>query len=151
MNPFRVITARDAEILNKKEDTYFAKIIKYIPAEIVAGYTALRGIYLTESTDPIVLLINDENKGGFALIFYGCLILTPLYKYYALKDPKLPTAWFQIIISTLAFAVWVFALGDYFKLIFDYDPKTGSVILIFFTLIIPLLEKINESISRKRK
>lgn len=48
INPFRVYTAPEAEAKGITSDSYLAKLVKYIPAEIVAAYTAIRSFLLPE-------------------------------------------------------------------------------------------------------
>ena len=46
----------------------------------------------------------------------------------------------QIIISTIAFGVWVFALDAPFDILSWYKPPYASLILIGYTLVIGLVE-----------
>jgi len=142
----RVINSNAARRLEVKEDSYVEKIIKYIPSEIVLAYTALRGFITSDSANSGTMAVNEydiNNLFLYGLIFYGCLILTPFYKYFVLKDDKLPVPLYQIIIAMLSFSVWVFALGDYFEiLIEEYSSTFASIILVLFTLVVPILEKL---------
>lgn len=157
MKPFRVLNKPIAEILDTKEDTYLVKVVKYIPTEIVAAYTAARALLLEDvSTLSKGQLPYGEKEDYFlyTFIFFGCLLLIPLYKYYALRDKNLPVPFYQITISLLAFAIWVFAFGDFFEINYSwYSHKLASLTLIFFTLITPLLERVfvknNKSITYK--
>ena len=64
------------------------------------------------------------------------LILTPLYLCRVQKVMKIS----QLIISTVSFAVWVFALGGPFSLCSWYDPVYGAVLLPVFTLTVAIAE-----------
>lgn len=146
MNSLRVLNKRDALITNNKEDTYLEKVIKYIPTEIVAAYTAMRALLLPDKekvSQEILPYGADSDFYLYSIIFIGCLVLTPIYKYFTLKDKNLPIPIYQIVISFFAFAIWVFAFGDFFEINWKgYSHKLASIILIFFTLTTPLLERI---------
>ena len=145
MNTLRVNTKRDSKINGKSEDTYLEKVVKYIPTEIVAAYTAMRALLLPdkEKVSQEILPYGIESDFYlYSVIFLGCLILTPIYKYFTLKDDGLPIPKYQIAISFFAFVFWVFAFGDFFEINWKgYSHKLASIILIFFTLITPILEK----------
>jgi hypothetical protein len=72
------------------------------------------------------------------LIFIVLLILTPLYTWRVTTEAGLPVAYVQVVVSTLSFIVWVFAIGGPFSLLSWYQPVYGSILLILFTLIPPL-------------
>lgn len=146
MKQFRVLNKPTAKILDTNEDSYLVKVVKYIPAEIVAAYTAARALLLEDVNSASKVLLPYGEKDDYflyTLIFVGCLLLTPLYKYFTLRDNNLPIPLYQIVISFLAFAIWVFAFGDFFEITYNwYSHKLASLTLIFFTLITPLLERI---------
>ncbi|MBG6132484.1 hypothetical protein IWQ47_003544 [Aquimarina sp. EL_43] len=132
----RVFTEKDTLIEPTiNADSYFQKVIKYIPGEIIAFYLVFNKFAI------------EEGKTGFLVLFFIGLILTPFYKYFGLKDQSktLNTPWFQIIISIIAFTIWVFALGDFNEIqIINYNPFYASLILATFTLTTPILEQIFE-------
>ncbi|MBP9807422.1 hypothetical protein KBF38_03845 [bacterium] len=117
---------------SKTTDSYFEKLVKYIPADILAAYVAITGI--TASNDPPLWL----TWGVFGVL----LALTPLYVCYVKTVPKgfLTSKTFHWVTACLAFAAWVFALGGPFATFVWYKPYLGSVVLILTTLIIPVLE-----------
>ena len=116
-------------------DNYLARLVTYIPAEIVAAYMTARGIVMPETS--------NESPTGLLIAFILCLIITPLYTYWATVDDSKPKPWYHIIVSVVAFATWVFALGDYFKFALEegYSPKIASLLLLFITMIIPLADR----------
>lgn len=118
------------------EDDYPSKVVKYIPVEIVAGFLTLDGI-LSASSVPTF---------AHWLVFILLLVLTPIYTWrfttvrsQAVKKLHLPPAKAQIIIATVSFLIWVFAIGGPFKFLSGYNPVYGSVLLILFTFFPPLL------------
>jgi hypothetical protein len=118
----------------KDTDSYAERLIKYIPADIVAAYVAIEGVLKQGGNDPHWL--------NWA-VFGGMLALTPLYVMYMKTDPPgfaIAKA-FHAFAATLSFTVWVFAMGGPFALSFAwYKPVLGSVLLIFTTLLLPVLE-----------
>ncbi|MBI2936716.1 MAG: hypothetical protein HYY22_00765 [Thaumarchaeota archaeon] len=111
-------------------DDYLTKVVKYIPAEIVATFVTLDGVLKVDATVPTFL---------YWLVFITLLIFTPLYTWRATKEKNLPPAYAQIAVSTASFAIWIFALGGPFNFIDWYKPIYGSVSLILFTLAPPLV------------
>lgn len=102
-------------------DDYSTRVMKYIPGEAVAVYIGV---------DRVV----REMGGEAALLWIAFLVilaLTPVYLYRVQKV----RAWPQLVVSTLAFAVWVFSLGGPFASTFAewYRPVYGAVLLPLFT------------------
>ncbi len=123
-----------------REDTYFEKLLKYVPGDIVAAFVALDGVI----RDPVTAHNLYLSWG----VFIGLLILAPLYAVYRPSSPPPPSLQakrtFHAVAAMVAFTVWVFALGGPFATTWPdlYRPVYGTILLIFTTLIIPLFEKI---------
>lgn len=119
------------------DESYFDKLLRNIPADIVTGYVALSGLLSGQTiTSPILHWI----------VFSALLGLTPLYVCFMKTQPPgfMPNKIFPCVASAFAFAVWVFALGGPFAATWPewYLPVYGSIALILTTLILPVLEKI---------
>jgi hypothetical protein len=145
----RIITPDDAEVLRSnmmskmgvgltdKEqlkvievDSYFTKILKYIPAEIISGYVAIDAIFKSIANVSTV----------FQWIIVGAMtVLTALYIWRLTNEPQKPVAVSQIIISTIAFVVWVFALGGPFAKMDWFQYYYGAILLVMYTLAVPVL------------
>lgn len=109
-------------------DGYQDRLVKYIPADINAAWLALTGIVKSATTIP---------QSTVMWILFGILlVLTPIWTWKQTYEPKKPLARTQIIISTGAFFVWVFALGAPFTSLSFYQPVYGSILLILYTLIV---------------
>jgi hypothetical protein len=108
-------------------DDYASRLLKYIPTETVAAYLALSGV---------VASANGQNRAAmlWAVFAFG-LLLTPLY----LRRVGRVRSWLQLVISTAAFVVWVFALGGPWALLSWYEPYYGTLLLIAFTTTAPLV------------
>lgn len=117
-------------------DTYFDKIIKYIPADILGAWVAVNG--LIEGAGETVA----RNTSLWIAFIIGTVI-TALWTYKQTKHPRKPPAITQIAISTGAFIVWVYASGGPFESAnFLYNPTYGSMLLIFYTLLVALVNPI---------
>lgn len=130
----RVVTARDVRADSSlEEDSYLAKVSRYIPSEIVAAYLAASGIVLGAQGIP------QLNWLWIVIAVLG--ILTPVWMYFATKVEGKPPAVFQIVAGTVAYLVWAFAIsgGDLFPT--WYNSVYGGLLLIFFTLVVPIIEK----------
>ena len=119
---------------SKVTDSYSEKLVRYIPADILAAYIAISGII--ESNNPPLWL-----SWG---VFCALLALTPAYVCLVKTEPA-GFSWsksFHWVTSCLAFSAWVFAIGGpMLTATFAwYQPYLGSVVLILTTLLIPVLE-----------
>ena len=109
------------------------RLVKLIPSEIITAYTTIFGL--------ITGAVVAGNKNSLLLIVFALLlILTPFYLYYVSHVTKAA----QIVFTTVAFAIWVSVIGGPFD---GYHPLgfplsfIGSIVLIFYTLLIPFVYK----------
>ena len=108
----------------RSSDPFKDKLYKLIPSEIVVAWMALKGLF-------------DTNTEAW-IIFGLVLFLTPIYWLKFHKVTDIP----QLIGLTLSFVVWAISIGglplDGMGL-FETLPHLPSVILILWTLLIPVL------------
>ncbi len=109
-------------------DDYKDKLLKHIPAEAVAAYVTLDGIIRSSAE-------GSGLKVGLWVAFAVGLVGTPLY----LSRLQGVTSRVQLLVSTVSFAIWVFAVGGAFALYSWYQPWIASVVLVGFTFLIPAL------------
>lgn len=131
----------NAESPGTKQASYLEKIVKYVPAPIIAAYVAGIGIINEQPENPIWL---------YWAAFLSLWALTPLYIIFLPGEHTREhnSKRYHVLAGTISFAVWVFALGDPFKVTFDwYRPVYGSLVLIITTLTLPILEQIAARIS----
>ena len=117
-----------------KIDDYFSKLLKYIPTEIVGGWIAITGLIKSAAGIPTNTIL------WILLIVFT--VMTAAYILQQTSEPKKPRAVKQTTISTIAFIVWVFALGEPFSSLSFYRPVYGSILLILYNLTIPLINPI---------
>ena len=112
-----------------KPDDYAARLIKHIPAEVVAVYVFVEGV-IRQASGP-------SPSSTLLWITFGVLtVLTPLYLWRVQKVTK----WVQLLICTLSFALWVFSLGGPFSTLGWYLPIYGAVALPLFAFMIAIAE-----------
>ena len=108
------------------QEEFLGRLSKYIPAEIVGLYLAATApVPKTEGGHPTLLWI----------IFGVCLLLTPLYMRFVTNDPQKGPLWTQVLLATIAFPVWVFAIGGPFALLSWYRGYIATILLVFVSFI----------------
>ena len=112
-------------------DTYFDKVLKYIPADVVVAWIAATGIIkgAAEPTNTVLWIA-----------FIAGLAITALWIWRQTSEPNAEPAYVQILISIGAFTVWVFALGGPFEELTFYSPLYGSLLLIAYTLVVGVVD-----------
>lgn len=127
----RIVTTHYESSTGGSVDTYFDKVIKYIPADIVGAWVAVTGLISSDGGAPKSLLL--------WITFVAGIVLTILWTLKQTSVPKKKPALTQAFISTGSFVVWAFALGGPFATLGFYRPLYGSLLLIFYTLVIGLV------------
>ncbi len=114
------------------QDGYWDKVVKNIPADIVAGWTAILGLFAgAAGTMPDV-----ETTTTLWVLLAVFVAATFFWTYRQTSVPNAKPAWTQIIVSTVAFAIWAIALGVPFNTLPFYDPRVAAAILIVWTIVV---------------
>lgn len=108
-----------------KVDYDFDRFIKYIPIETIFLFLAIDGIFKSQNFPTFL----------YWVIFIIFIIATAGYIWIGTTEKELPPAKMQIAISTIAFVVWVFAIGGPFAYYNWWGPAYGSIVLILFSLL----------------
>jgi hypothetical protein len=113
-------------------DGYKDRLLKYIPAEVVAIYLALLSVL--KAAPPATTPIVTAEWFVFGII----LIVTIPWQRKILKISK----WQQVAIGTVAFVFWAISLGDPFDTSWNawYRPLYGTMAMMLYTFLIPLFE-----------
>ena len=106
---------------DSRTQRFLENLVKLIPAEIIALYAVLSGFV-------------PEDLVGQLFITVPLFVLTPFYMYFSMKISKIS----QIVISSVAFAVWLFAIGGPFVYFPWYEAWMGGALLALYTLIPPM-------------
>lgn len=100
---------------------FLENLVKLIPAEIVALYAVISGFVPADLTGQLFITI-------------PLFLLTPFYMYFAMGIHKIS----QVALSTVAFVVWLFAIGGPFVFFGWYESWMGAALLAFYTLVPPM-------------
>lgn len=103
-------------------NVFLTNLVKLIPAEIVALYAVIQTFVPATLTAHLFISV-------------PLMVLTPLYMYFAMGVKKVD----QIILTSVAYVIWVFALGGPFVFINGYEPWMAGVALALFTLVPPII------------
>lgn len=137
----RIVTEADIQMAKALEGTeeidlqadgYWDKVVKNVPADVVAGWTAILGLFST----PLGTFPDVETTTILWILAAVFLVATFFWTYRQTSVPGQKPAWIQIIVSTVAFAVWAIALGSPFDTLPFYDPRVAAAILIVWTIIV---------------
>jgi hypothetical protein len=144
----RVMTASDAAMdPSVQEDSYLAKVVRYIPGEIVAAYLA--------AYNALKQAANIDLQTLLWIVSGVLLFITPFWILFATRDPNKPRPYVQAVGAMFGFAIWVFAMPDGpFSFQTWYRPVYGSLVLILGTFLMPLLEKLMQflqSLARRKQ
>jgi len=113
-------------------DTFLDKLWKYIPAEVNTFYVFALGLLggaalaNTQVVHWLVVLVGLVGAFFWTLKTTAAAGASPAYK--------------QAVISTVAFLVWVFALGGPFTSFAWYNSIYGAILLGAFTMLVPLVD-----------
>ena len=132
----RIVSTQYQAASKATVDTYFDKVIKFIPADIVGAWIAVTG-----------LISSDDGAPQSTLLWITFAVGAVLTLFWTLKQtsvPKKKPAITQAGLSTGAFIVWIFALGGPFATLSFYRPLYGSLALIFYTLAVGLVTPIED-------
>ncbi len=123
------------EISNNQN--YIEKLLRLIPSEIIAAYLIIIGI-----------IPGGFSKWGGLIITVLILALIPFY-LWRVQNVK---NYMQITATAAAYLVWVYSLnGGPFQPWGLYRSWLASIILILWTLIIPVLVKPSETSKKTGK
>jgi hypothetical protein len=113
-----------------KPDEYKDRLLKYIPADIIAVYLALRSL--------VDLVKNRAAAPVVYFVIFGIILLVTIpWQRKVAKIRK----WQQVWIGFGAFIVWAISLGEPFtanELGSWYDAAYGAMLLVLYTFLIPL-------------
>jgi uncharacterized membrane-anchored protein len=125
----------------KEKDTFLARLLKYIPADLIAAFIAIAAAITTISNEPTATygpVILKVSAIVFVLITFFWVLFgseTPEGKRPRLK-------WFNASVATIAFAVWITALYGKRVIWPDWPEALGTVLIIASVVAIALAEQV---------
>jgi uncharacterized BrkB/YihY/UPF0761 family membrane protein len=123
----RIITKALQSKKGGNVDKYTDRVIKYIPGDVVGAWIAVLGLVKSVSDVPKTAIL--------WWCFAVAVIITAVWTLIQTHVPNERPAIVQTLVSTFAFVVWVFGMGDPFTSLNFYHPIYGSLAIILFTLI----------------
>jgi hypothetical protein len=127
---FALQSTTGAAVPAGQPDDYLDKVVKYVPADVIAAWTAAVAIIkgaVGIPTTPVLLIC-----------FVIGLGLTCWWTLKQTEAANQPPAIKQALIATVAFAVWVLALGDLsaaLSTIMNWNEAYAKLLLILFTVV----------------
>jgi hypothetical protein len=113
------------------KDDYLGRLAKYIPAEVVGLYVAM--VAAAPTTNPHYSTI-------LWVIFFLNAVLVPIYMWIVTSREGKKPLMLQIVLASLAFPVWAFAMGGPFTQFSWYQGWMASMLLMFVTVVFGLAE-----------
>jgi hypothetical protein len=118
---------------------YLARIIKLIPAEIVALYQGVRGIVATAAS------AGDPDAASWLGLLPWCgAALVIFVRMWGTRDGTgswRTVQWGAVAIATISFVIWVISLGNPIALLPLNKPWVGSVLLMVWPFFVPYFYK----------
>jgi hypothetical protein len=111
------------------EDDYITKLLKYIPIEILGAYLFMQTVVNSNVTT------TNAHATWLLCLLIGAGVLTYAYDRWVLSILR-PT---QLIMSVLAFAVYVFAMGGWFATTAWYHQWYGSIAVPTFVVLVGIV------------
>lgn len=110
---------------------YLGRLLKMIPAEVV-------GVYMIGSG-----FIPTNQAIGLAIWAVVCLVLVIIVRLYGTADPPndKPTQPVPVLISSVAFVIWIYWLGGPFVMFNLHIPWVGSLAVLVWSFVIPIFYK----------
>jgi hypothetical protein len=123
--------ASAAPAANTATQQYMERLIKLIPAEVVAIYLVGIGV------------IPPDAKLGKAIWAVVCLGLVVLSRAYATSDQanKIPTEWKSVFVSSVSFTIWVYNMPGPFQAYGLEVSYIGALAVLVWTFVVPYFYK----------
>jgi hypothetical protein len=111
------------------EDDYITKLLKYIPIEILGAYLFMQTVVDTNVTT------SHAHAIWLLCLLIGAGVLTVAYDRWVLSILRAT----QLLMSVLAFAVYVFAMGGWFATTGWYHQWYGSIAVPTFVVLVGII------------
>ncbi len=129
------VTPIDPVIDQPTFDDYKTRLLKLIPTEIIAAFVAVDSLLKGNMEQLQTKNLYDISVW---IVFGILLILTPVY----LKKFTSVLSKSQLTLSTIAFVIWVMTIGGPFFILWgNLTFILGSILLILYTLVVPIFYK----------
>ncbi len=122
---------------DQDRDHYLAKLVKYVPGEVVAAFSAI--VALSANVSDVESTRQFASLGVFLLF----LVATPLYFWRSarsLPDEDKPTFYFYLL-SMAAFAIWAMAVSELVRATFSVTAGWSEFLLGVGAFFIPAIDE----------
>ncbi len=120
----RISTAARASAVGRPAgpaEPWLARLVKLVPAEIVAVYLAGRP------------LADTRYAGQWPVV---CLLLVVIVRAWGTSDRRVPQ-WVSVALSAVSFLLWVYAMGGRF-LTFSVEVNLASLAVLVWSTLVPV-------------
>lgn len=111
-------------------DDYLTRLLLYIPVEIIGGYLIIAGVL--QSAYPSV---GAAQRTSLGVLFALGVISSYFYAQRVLKVLRTT----QLVMTAVAFTVWVFTTGDLFATFAWWHPWMGTIAVVVFGVLVKLV------------
>lgn len=108
-------------------DTYTEKLVKYVPAEIIAFYV------------PAYALIGKTATGAAVTLAVGAIATFVYLQWQVRREPK-KQPWTFYVLAVLAFFGWALGISTVGTVLFGLTAEVSAFILLVLVLAIPALD-----------
>jgi hypothetical protein len=124
------------------KDQYLDRVAKMIPAEVIALYLFLDGMFKSLPVKPDPLPPTDKTvyPPTELLIWVTFLIFIPLCAAYMIRVARVKKNR-QVVETVLAFVAWVAGVGGPFILWDWWFPAYGAAIVALYSFVVPMVDR----------
>lgn len=109
-------------------DQYADKLVKYVPAEVLAFYLPAFALF-------------EADAGRWAVAILGALG-TVLWTLVAAKRNKTPLPWFYPTLALLAYAAWAIGVSALGTDVLGFSKEVATLIVLVAILAIPAVDEL---------
>lgn len=125
--PYRIKQLPDPSTAPDKVRGYFERVMKMVPMEVVTLYLA--GMTLIPEKETVVQII-------WAVLGLGGVFLARFFGTRESERNK-PVDWVVLVLSCVAYLIWVYSLGGFFKTLGIFLPYVAGLLVLLWTFIVP--------------
>jgi len=108
-------------------DNYYSRLVKLIPAEVIAFYLALDALASALPEKQVLLWVVSGVAAAGAWFYLGRVAGV--------------TSVVQRLLSVAALVIWIYVTGGPFAALPWYNATYGKLVLVAFTFFVPLMYK----------
>ncbi len=140
----RIKSHRSAPLARTEPDpakAYLERLVKLIPAEVVALYLAGAGAIKAAFPGAAAGSVPVSEQAywwGWTIFCFAAVILVRAWATSS-RPEKLAPEWPAVGIAAISFVIWVYSLGDAFDRVGWWEPLLATLLVLAWTFVIPLV------------